>query len=279
VRAPNNSKNAYGANNQIMSLGLILLNPKISTTSPDDADSQRCLTFRRRRCEAQRRGRPRWPPTSPRSQPPPVITSPHAAAAAAAAGLPHLPYFVFCLFETYNLTCVTLHAPPAPTAADGAETETDEEGAAARVDKREIGALAAGPHSASHFHLNLHRSKPSFITVLPTALILAVVPLRPSWALGGSHLVVPRRRRQLRWRASPRRARPWARVWSVTSAKPGNGVELLRDKNLETYWQVRLKRRPHTRPPIPDSSLPAAERLCPKESGADCVTTVGGFSS
>ena len=26
-------------------------------------------------------------------------------------------------------------------------------------------------------------------------------------------------------------------VWSVSSAKPGNGVDLLRDSNLETYWQ------------------------------------------
>jgi len=26
-------------------------------------------------------------------------------------------------------------------------------------------------------------------------------------------------------------------VWSVTSAKPGNGVELLRDNSLDTYWQ------------------------------------------
>ena len=26
-------------------------------------------------------------------------------------------------------------------------------------------------------------------------------------------------------------------VWSVTSAKPGNGVELLRDDNTDTYWQ------------------------------------------
>ena len=26
-------------------------------------------------------------------------------------------------------------------------------------------------------------------------------------------------------------------MWSVTSAKPGNGVELLRDNNLDTYWQ------------------------------------------
>ena len=26
-------------------------------------------------------------------------------------------------------------------------------------------------------------------------------------------------------------------VWSVTSAKPGNGVELLRDNKEDTYWQ------------------------------------------
>lgn len=26
-------------------------------------------------------------------------------------------------------------------------------------------------------------------------------------------------------------------VWTVTSAKPGNGVELLRDGNKDTYWQ------------------------------------------
>lgn len=26
-------------------------------------------------------------------------------------------------------------------------------------------------------------------------------------------------------------------VWSVTSAKPGNGVELLRDGREDTYWQ------------------------------------------
>ncbi len=26
-------------------------------------------------------------------------------------------------------------------------------------------------------------------------------------------------------------------VWSVSSAKPGNGVELLRDNNTDTYWQ------------------------------------------
>jgi hypothetical protein len=29
----------------------------------------------------------------------------------------------------------------------------------------------------------------------------------------------------------------WFTVWSVTSAKPGNGVEMLRDNNLETFWQ------------------------------------------
>jgi hypothetical protein len=26
-------------------------------------------------------------------------------------------------------------------------------------------------------------------------------------------------------------------VWSLSTAKPGNGVEQLRDGNLETYWQ------------------------------------------
>jgi anaphase-promoting complex subunit 10 len=26
-------------------------------------------------------------------------------------------------------------------------------------------------------------------------------------------------------------------VWTVSSNKPGNGVEMLRDNNLTTYWQ------------------------------------------
>ena len=26
-------------------------------------------------------------------------------------------------------------------------------------------------------------------------------------------------------------------VWSLSTAKPGNGVEQLRDGNLDTYWQ------------------------------------------
>jgi hypothetical protein len=26
-------------------------------------------------------------------------------------------------------------------------------------------------------------------------------------------------------------------VWSVTTAKPGNGVELLRDGSTDTFWQ------------------------------------------
>lgn len=26
-------------------------------------------------------------------------------------------------------------------------------------------------------------------------------------------------------------------VWSVSTAKPGNGVDLMRDGNLDTYWQ------------------------------------------
>lgn len=29
-------------------------------------------------------------------------------------------------------------------------------------------------------------------------------------------------------------------VWTVSSNKPGNGVEMLRDNNLTTYWQYNL---------------------------------------
>ena len=29
-------------------------------------------------------------------------------------------------------------------------------------------------------------------------------------------------------------------VWSVASAKPGNGVQLLRDGRTDTYWQYVL---------------------------------------
>jgi hypothetical protein len=37
-------------------------------------------------------------------------------------------------------------------------------------------------------------------------------------------------------------------VWSLSTAKPGNGVEQLRDGNLDTYWQyapgaLRLRAR------------------------------------
>lgn len=28
-------------------------------------------------------------------------------------------------------------------------------------------------------------------------------------------------------------------AWSVSSCKPGNGVQCLRDDNSETYWQLR----------------------------------------
>ena len=45
-------------------------------------------------------------------------------------------------------------------------------------------------------------------------------------------------------------------VWTVTSAKPGNGVELLRDGRTDTYWQsdglqphlvnLQFQRRVHT---------------------------------
>ena len=30
-------------------------------------------------------------------------------------------------------------------------------------------------------------------------------------------------------------------VWSLSTAKPGNGVEQLRDDNIETYWQCVCK--------------------------------------
>ena len=29
-------------------------------------------------------------------------------------------------------------------------------------------------------------------------------------------------------------------VWSLSTAKPGNGVEQLRDDNSDTYWQCAL---------------------------------------
>jgi anaphase-promoting complex subunit 10 len=29
-------------------------------------------------------------------------------------------------------------------------------------------------------------------------------------------------------------------VWSVTSAKPGNGIEMLRDSDTETFWQCAI---------------------------------------
>lgn len=28
-------------------------------------------------------------------------------------------------------------------------------------------------------------------------------------------------------------------AWSVSSSKPGNGVQCLRDDSIETYWQLR----------------------------------------
>ena len=34
-------------------------------------------------------------------------------------------------------------------------------------------------------------------------------------------------------------------LWSISTAKPGNGVEQLRDNNLETYWQSDGS-QPHT---------------------------------
>jgi anaphase-promoting complex subunit 10 len=32
-------------------------------------------------------------------------------------------------------------------------------------------------------------------------------------------------------------------AWSVSSCKPGNGVTTLRDDNLETYWQLRKRKK------------------------------------
>jgi hypothetical protein len=46
-------------------------------------------------------------------------------------------------------------------------------------------------------------------------------------------------------------------VWSLSTAKPGNGVEQLRDGDLETYWQcVAPSPRSHrsfSRPPLAGS--------------------------
>ena len=33
-------------------------------------------------------------------------------------------------------------------------------------------------------------------------------------------------------------------VWSLSTAKPGNGVDQLRDGNLDTYWQVCARHSP-----------------------------------
>lgn len=38
-----------------------------------------------------------------------------------------------------------------------------------------------------------------------------------------------------------------AAVWSVSTAKPGNGVELLRDQNTDTFWQLRRRGQPRSR--------------------------------
>lgn len=51
-------------------------------------------------------------------------------------------------------------------------------------------------------------------------------------------------------------------VWSLSTAKPGNGVEQLRDGDLETYWQCdtppAAPRAPLARPPL----SPALRRRC-----------------
>lgn len=51
---------------------------------------------------------------------------------------------------------------------------------------------------------------------------------------------------------NPEVTNPWSKrelgeeaVWSISTAKPGNGVEQLRDNNTETYWQSDGS-QPHT---------------------------------
>lgn len=49
-------------------------------------------------------------------------------------------------------------------------------------------------------------------------------------------------------------------VWSLSTAKPGNGVEQLRDDNAETYWQcvsaADTRRHPSNPPPPPPHLSP-----------------------
>lgn len=55
-------------------------------------------------------------------------------------------------------------------------------------------------------------------------------------------------------------------MWSLSTAKPGNGVEQLRDGNLETYWQsdgpqphlVNIQFHKKTRVQVPTSPASTA---------------------
>uniref|UniRef100_A0A061SCM0 DOC domain-containing protein n=1 Tax=Tetraselmis sp. GSL018 TaxID=582737 RepID=A0A061SCM0_9CHLO len=54
-------------------------------------------------------------------------------------------------------------------------------------------------------------------------------------------------------------------VWSVTSAKPGNGVKMLRDGKTDTFWQSDGARWAQScRPPAP--SAPPAALPCPRSA-------------
>jgi hypothetical protein len=45
------------------------------------------------------------------------------------------------------------------------------------------------------------------------------------------------KRRRMESKSSEEREIGAMAVWSLSTAKPGNGVEQLRDDNIETYWQ------------------------------------------
>ena len=62
-------------------------------------------------------------------------------------------------------------------------------------------------------------------------------------------------------------------VWSVTSAKPGNGVELLRDGSNDTFWQCvsRSMLSRHHSPPVKvgrGAAAPGEHRLWPQNGAA-----------
>ena len=52
-------------------------------------------------------------------------------------------------------------------------------------------------------------------------------------------------------------------VWSLSTAKPGNGVEQIRDDNVDTYWQSDGGQPPHQRP-VPQEDVDRRDRLLPR---------------